>query len=294
MESARCKAFLYAVETGSFSGAAKILNYTPSGVSQLVTALESELGISLLHRNRKGVLPTASGESLLPAVREFLQQENRIFQLASQMNDLLVGSVTIAAYSSIASHWLPSVIRAFQKDYPQIQIHLMEGIRQDVTQWLDEKKADFGLISYQTSMPYDWIPLADDPMLAVLPKDHPLATQTAYPLENCAKEQFIMPALGRDTDVISLFEDHNLSTNIRFSTIGNFATLAMIEQGLGMSIMNGLITRNWQCDVVMLPLDPPQKITLGIAIPSLKNAPPAVKRFVEYAVIQLTRRDSEV
>ena len=64
--------------------------------------------------------------------------------------------------------------------------------------------------------------------------------------------------------------------------------MAMIEQGLGMSIMNELITRNWQCDVVKLPLVPPQQITLGIALPSLENASPAVKRFVQYAVDQLT------
>lgn len=50
-----------------------------------------------------------------------------------------------------------------------------------------------------------------------------------------------------------------------------------------MSIMNELITRNWQCDVVKLPIAPARSITLGIAVPSLKNASPAVKRFVKYA-----------
>ena len=52
MESARYKAFLAAVETGSFSRAAEQLNYTPSGVSQLVTALENELNVTLLHRTK--------------------------------------------------------------------------------------------------------------------------------------------------------------------------------------------------------------------------------------------------
>ncbi len=52
---------------------------------------------------------------------------------------------------------------------------------------------------------------------------------------------------------------------------------------MGMSIMNELITKRWECDVAKLPLDPPQQITLGIAIPSLKNSPPAVKRFVKFA-----------
>ncbi len=288
MESARCKAFLTAVEAGSFSKAAEVLNYTPSGVSQLVNALENELGFSLLRRNKKGVIPTENGEKILPAVREFLLQENRIYQLAAEMNGLLIGSITITAYSSIATHWLPSVIRAFQEDYPQIQIKLMEGIRQEVTKWLDEKTADVAFLSYKDPMPYDWIPLAEDQMLAVLPKTHPLAAEASYPLQNCEYERFIMPALGRDVDVFALFQDNNLNPTIQFSTLENFATMAMIEQGLGMSIMNELITRKWQCDVVKLPLDPPQQITLGIALPSLKSASPAVKRFVKYAVERLT------
>lgn len=284
MESARCKAFLAAVESGSFSKAAEVLAYTPSGVSQLVSALEHELGFSLLRRNTKGVTPTANGEKILPAVREFLLQENRIYQIAAEMNGLLVGSITIASYSSIATHWLPSVIRAFQADHPQIQIKLMEGIRQEVTKWLDDKIADVAFLSYRSPMPYDWIPLAKDQMLAVLPKTHPLAAEASYPLQNCEDERFIMPALGRDADVTALFHENHLNPRIQFSTLENFAAMAMIEQGLGMSIMNELITRNWQCDVVKLPLSPPQQITLGVALPSLKNAPPAVKCFVQYAV----------
>lgn len=288
MESARCKAFLASVEAGSFSKAAEVLNYTPSGVSQLVNALENELGFSLLRRNKRGVIPTENGEKFLPAVREFLLQENRIYQLAAEMNGLLIGSIIIAAYSSIATHWLPSVIRAFQEDYPQIKIKLMEGIRQEVTKWLDEKIADIAFLSYKDPMLYYWIPLAEDQMMAVLPKTHPLASETSYPLKNCEHERFIMPALGRDVDVVTLFQDNNLNPTIQFSTLENFATMAMVEQGLGMSIMNELITRKWQCDVVKLPLDPPQKITLGIALPSLEHASPAVKLFVKYAVERLT------
>lgn len=58
----------------------------------------------------------------------------------------------------------------------------------------------------------------------------------------------------------------------------------MVEQGFGMSIMNELITLRWQADVVKLPLDPPRHVTLGMAVPSLKKARPAVSRFAGYAL----------
>ena len=217
----------------------------------------------------------------MPAVREFLEKENRIYELAAEVKGLLVGSVTIAAYSSISTHWLPEVIRDFEQDYSQIEIRLMEGIRQEVTRWLDEKKADIGFLSYQEPMPYEWTPLDYDEMLAVLPKDHPYASKESYPLINCETDSFIMPALGRDDDVVSLFERNGIKLNIHFTTLENFATMAMIEKGLGMSVMNNLITEKWNCDVVKIPVDPPSRITLGLAVPSYKQASPAVKRFIK-------------
>ena len=290
METARCRAFLAAAETGSFSKAAEALSYTPSGVNQLVTALEKELGFPVFRRTTKGVTLTENGELLLPTVREFLRQEDRIFELSAEMNGLLIGSVTIASYSSIATHWLPAVIRAFQQDYPQIRIKLMEGIWQEVSKWLDDRAADIGFFSYQEGMPYDFIPLAEDPMLALLPKDHPLAQGETYPLENCKYDRFIMPALGCDDDVEALFAKNGIEPNVQFTTLESLSVMSMVEQGLGMSVMNKLITEKRICDIVMLPIDPPSQITLGVAMNSKADVSPAVKMFLKYAVRMLTKK----
>ena len=289
METARCRAVLAAAETGSFSKAAEVLRYTPSGVNQLVTALENELGFALFRRNTKGVALTENGELLLPTIREFLRQEDRIFELSTEINGLLVGSVTIASYSSIAAHWLPEVIRVFQQDFPHVNIRLMEGIWQEVSGWLDERTADIGFFSYQEGMPYEWIPLAEDPMLALLPRDHPLAGAASYPLKRCEQDSFIMPALGCDDDVEALFARNHVDPNIRYTTIENFSAMSMVEQGLGVSVMNKLITEKRICDVAMIPIDPPASITLGAALHSRADASPAVKMFLKYAVRMLTK-----
>ena len=257
METARCRAFLQAAETGSFSRAAEKLNYTPSGVSQLVTAMEETVGFPLLHRSRKGVRLTEAGERLLPAVRAFLQQDARIEQIAGEIRGVTVGEITIGTYPSISAQWLPQVIRRFQERYPRIKIHLMEGIE----------------------------------MMAILPRSHPLAEADRYPLSRLTEEDFIMPALGKDVDVVHLLEKNALEPNIVFSTVENYAVLSMIESGLGMSVMNRLITRKWDCDVAMLPLEPQEKLTLGVAAPDWDQASPAVRRFVEYAVKLLSQAE---
>ncbi len=107
MENARYRAFAVSVEMGSFSRAAEKMNYTPAGVCQLVNALEKELGFPLLTRDKKGVRPTADGEKILVVIRDLLHQEDRLSQLAAEINGLAMGRIVIGAYPSIATQWLP-------------------------------------------------------------------------------------------------------------------------------------------------------------------------------------------
>lgn len=158
--------------------------------------------------------------------------------LAADTKGLLIGSVTIASYSSIATHWLPEVISRFQSDYPQIKITMLEGCRTEVVKWLDDKLADVAFMSYREPFPYDWIPL---------------------------------------------FDEFGIEPDIRFSTVESFSALQMVEKGLGISIMNELITRNWPCEIVKLPISPPRSISFGIALNYLRHSSPAVKRFVKYS-----------
>lgn len=291
MESARCKAFIAAAESGSLSKAAEKLNYTASGVSQLITAMEADFGFPLLKRTRKGVTLTAEGEQMLPAIRTFIQQEKRIYELAADISGMQVGTIHIAAYSSIATHWLPKVIAGFKQKYPNIHINLMEGVRQEVLRWMEEGKADIGYLSSgETCEHYDWIPLAEDPMIAVLPKSHPLAGAPCYPLSRCKEEAFIMPAMGKDDDVVKLFKKYNIVPSIAYSTNESFSAWAMVENGLGISITNELLMHGWECDVAKVPVDPPEYITLGMILPSLRHASPAVRKFVKYTEDALKRK----
>lgn len=272
-----------AADTGSFSKAAELLSYTPSGVSQLVSALEADIGYPLLRRTNKGVTVTAEGEILIPAMREFLNSEDNIYQLAADTKGLLIGSVTIASYSSIATHWLPEVISRFQSDYPQIKITMLEGCRTEVVKWLDDKLADVAFMSYREPFPYDWIPLFEDRMMALLPREHPCAKLDSFPFELCRNEKLILPGFGHDDDVIPLFDEFGIEPDIRFSTVESFSALQMVEKGLGISIMNELITRNWPCEIVKLPISPPRSISFGMALNYLRHSSPAVKRFVKYS-----------
>lgn len=289
MDTARYKAFVASVDAGSFSAAAEKINYSPSGVSQLVNALEKEFGFTLLSRGKHGVRLTAEGRKILPLARSLVQKDEHLLQLISEINGLSTGSISIGAYSSIATHWLPPVIKEFQESFPNVEIRMREGIRQEVLGWMQDKLIDVAFCSYKSHDPYMWIPLDWDPLYAYLPKEHPLANAKVYPLNRLSEEKFIMPALGKDSDITELFKRTHHKPASMFTTLENFVVLSMIENNMGMSIMNGLIAERLDYDVVRIPLDPPERILLSIALPSLQDASPVVKRFVSFTKDRLQK-----
>ena len=291
METSRYRAFIKAVDLGSFSKAAKELAYTPSGVSQLISALEKDIGFSVLERTRSGVKPTENGKRILPIARAIIQEEDRLFQMSAELKGLSVGSVTIGSYPSVASHWLPKVLKAFREQFPNIEIRVMEGIHQEISEWLDNKEVDFGFMSYDPRTTYDWIPLAHDPMIAVLPANHRLANEKCYPLEECSNEDFIMPGKGQDIDTLGVLSRHDLHPRIAYETIETAATLGMIEAGMGITITNSLSTEKYDFKVSKVPIEPSEAILVGIAIPDKNTCAPAARHFIEFATKRLQQSD---
>lgn len=284
MESARCKAFIESVERGSFRAAAEALGYTPSAVSQLVAALEKELGLNLLVRSKKGVTVTSEGEKLLPIVRSYLAREKEMYELASEMQGISVGNLTIAAYPSVATTWLPEIVRTFQNDYPNVQFSIMEGIREEIFGHLDDHVADMGFMAYAEPMDYEWTPLAEEQIIAVVPENHRLAGAKSYPIKDCEKDSFIMTSWGNDMEVRNIFKKYKVAPEIKFTTYDTPATLAMVRMGLGVAFVNELSAQYWNEHLVKLPLDPPQKVEFGIAYTSHEHMTKAAKKFYDYAL----------
>jgi DNA-binding transcriptional LysR family regulator len=281
MDTEKCNILLRVVQAGSLSAAASELGYTPSGVTRAVNALEKELGFPVLARTSRGVTLTKDGEQVMPAVRELVHWDRHIRELSAQIRGLVTGEITIGAYFSVAANWLPPIIRDFQEAYPDICIHVAEGGNSQLREWLDERKIDCVILSQR---PYDgdWIFLQRDELMVWLPANHRRAHDTSFPVQEISGEDFIEEFPGLDTDIEWLRRTEPLQLNVKFTAADNYTTYRMVEAGLGVSINNKLMTASWQGHVVVLPMDPPHYINLGIAIPSLKEASPAVRTFISY------------
>ena len=279
MDTEKCQVLLKIIETGSFSRAAELLGYTPSGINRMVKSMEEETDFPLFTRSQKGVCLTTEGKRLLPIFRELVHWQKQLDQLCADICGLETGHLTIGTYYSTAACWLPQIIQTYQSSWPGIQIDLCEGGNSDLTKKLESRQLDCCFFSEYHGQ-CDWLPLRQDELVAWLPKDHPLANAAQFPLEALNDIPFIQPLPEQNTDLERLLSTHHLTPNVRFTTSDNYTAYSMVSAGLGMSLNNALMARSWNGPVAILPFDPPQYITLGIALPSLAQASPALKKFI--------------
>ena len=290
METARLRAYVETADKGSVKAAAESLGYTPSAISQLITALEKELGITLFTRSQKGMKLTAEGREMLPLVRSYLTHEEEIYTFAADLKGITRGKLVIASYPSIATTWLPEIVRSFKNDFPGIQISLMESIRSDVFRHFEQNEADLAFLAYSEPMPYEWIPLSETSVIAAVPEGHRLEAADSFPIAECEKDDFILGSWGKEMEIIEILNRNGVHPEIKYTTYDTPATLAMVRMGLGVSFVNELSAQFWNEHLVKLPLDPPQTITFGVAFPSREHMTVAAKKFLDYTLNYFGKR----
>lgn len=283
MDEVKCEALITAAEQGSLSRAARILGYTQPGISRMIHSLEEELGFPLLIRTKKGVELTPNGKTVLPYLEETVRAARLTHETSASILELLSGTLTIGCYYSVSSMILPPLLKRFGTDYPRVRIILREGTNAELAEALENRTIDFSLAApTPESLECDHIPILEDELVVWLPPSHPLAGKTAFPLEALTSYPFIITQPGQDTDIDRLLSKYHIHPDFHFATKDAYSTYRMVEAGLGISFNQSLFARGWKGNVVTLPFDPPQVIHLDISIPSLKEASPAAKKFIQY------------
>ncbi|MDY3026978.1 MAG: LysR family transcriptional regulator [Candidatus Faecivicinus sp.] len=282
MDVKKYEVFVSAVDCGSLTKAAEAMGLTQSGVSHIIAAVEAELQLPLLKRTRTGARLTPEGERVIGYLREIVRQEKRMFKEAERLNELAAGTIRIGTFTSVATHWLPAMMMEFQKEYPQIDFQLFNGDYHDVDRWVTDGSVDIAFITLPTELKCRVIPLYEDALAAVLPKGHPLAAQPVCRVEDVAKEAFISLLEASNHDARRALDAVNMKPNVRFRTKDDYAVIAMVRQGLGVSIMPSLLLRGNSENIEIRPIDPPVSRTIALAVAGDDPAP-APRKFAEFA-----------
>lgn len=275
-------AFIKAVEYGSFTRAAEALSYTQSGVSRMIHDLELEWKVSLLERSRAGVRLTSDGLKLLPYAKNVCEEYRKLQMQVDDLNGLKSGIIRIGTFSSVATHWLPNIIKHFQEDYPHIEYELLLGDYSEIESWIMEGRVDCGFLRLPTHKELETMFLEQDRLLVVLPETHPLAGCERFPVAALCEDPFMLLEKGGKAEVSEIFERYHLNPDVRFTTLDDYAIMSMVENGLGISILPELILKRAPYRIVTKELAVPAYRNIGLALRDKKSASLAMKRFLEY------------
>jgi len=287
-------AFIKTVEFGSFTKAAEVLNYSQSGISRMINDLEKEWRVSLLERGRAGVRLTSDGLKLLPFARSVCNEFEKLQIQVDELNGLQSGLIRIGTFSSVATHWLPNIIKEFQKDYPNIDYELLLGDYTEIEGWILEGRVDCGFIRLPTIPEFETIFLEQDKLLVILPEDHPMADCERFPVKALCDYPFMLLEKGAKAEISEIFEKCNIEPNVHFTTWDDYAIMSMIESGLGISILPELILQRIPYRIITKELDIPAYRKIGLAMRDKKTASLAVKRFIDYLQYRNNSTNDEV
>ena len=285
MDSKKLRAFLNVIQSGSLTRAAEALNYTQSGMTHMMNALEKELGVTLLCRGRNGIELTETAERLLPKIEAFVSAADALEDAVAQISGSAAPLLRIGAYSSMAQHWLPEIIRRFRQEVPTADTAIrMEGLT-ELYRLLQNGDLDCAFVSYHPeylSGDEAWLPLRNDELVAVLPEDYPVKGGL-FGMRGFDGAEFLMPAYDFSLDIEPIFSAAGVQPNILRTNLDDPAILSMVEHGLGLSILSELIMRHRQDRVLALPLTPPAYRELGIAFHTDGHDAGLIGQFVECA-----------
>lgn len=284
MNFSQLHCFVALADTGSFTETAYTTHLTQSAVSHALAALERELGVSLLERNNKGVVAlTGIGRDLLPHARALLAQVEAIEQGARAARGLVKGNLRLGSIPPVASPLLAGVIAHFHQHYPDIDVVLFEGNFQEVEEWLGSNVIDVGFVHHPTKG-MESTSLATYELYVFVANGHRLHTRTSVTIDELRDESWIARPTGCDLQAIFEHQEEKHRPSIRYQASEGTTILAMVREGLGITVLPRKLLSDKLEGITAIPLDPPYPLQIGLAVRSMASASPAARLFVQTAV----------
>lgn len=279
MDSKKLEILMTAVDLGSLSKASEVVGYTQSGLTHLVDSLEREIGLTLVQRDHSGISLTKDGEALMPSIREFLRANAKLENEIAAITDQKTETIRIAAYASIAMHWMPEILYRFRRVCPEVTVDLrMVDHEFEPFELLEKCQTDVIFAARQDGFSCDWTPLCEDRMYAILPPDYPAAGRTEFPIEEFRGKEFLMPYGRFDVDVQAAFAKNGVRARIRPCHVDDETVIRMVGKGLGLSMMAEMMLRGKTSGVQILPIAPVTSRELGMGLPARTRIPEAISR----------------
>ena len=235
--------FVTAADHGSIAEAAQVLNISQPSVSSAVAKLEDLLGVQLFIRHHaQGISLTPAGQRMVVEMRALLAHAGDVRSSAERLGEEVTGDFNVGCFMTIASFYMPGLIRSFESAYPEAHIRLNEGMQTDLVGGLETGQFELAVL-YDVDLEgrLETEVLADFPPYALLAEEHPLADRQTISLADLTNEPMILlDILPSSHYFTTLFIHLGFEPNIRYRSPSFETVRSMVGNGFGYSV---LVTR---------------------------------------------------
>ena len=278
--------FVSIAETLSFRRSAERLNITQPALSQRIRALEAEIAVRLLERDRRHVGLTPSGAAFLEPARAAVAYANLAKLQAKRAADGEVGVLrlgfTVIAFYSV----LPEAVRAYRARYPQVAVELTEMVSPLLERALEEGSLDLGVLHPPLeARNLGKCALPDQQLVLALPQAHPLASCERISAKDLAGQPFLLPPRSVGPRIydrlIAYFQKQGINPRVVQEVTPMTTLTAFVSAGEGLGFVTEGIAAVPRPGVVFRPLSPaPPSLPMAVAWRG-KMLPPVGRRFLD-------------
>ena len=262
--------FITVVDEGSFTGAAELLGVSQPGLSHQVLALERELGgpllerlprkVRLLERDKRGTRLTPAGRTALPHARASLAHAQRASSAARRASGVETGELHVGTLYSISTGVLPGALRTWRRNYPELQVHLVEFPHtNELIAAMEAGQADVAV----GPTPPEWegpcrVIGVEEFVIAAAPEALPYRDGAQVPLADLAQQEWVhYTARSGLSDILnSACEQAGFTPRLSVRTEQSPSALSLARAGVGLALLPGNIIPP-HFDGTLLRPDPP-------------------------------------
>lgn len=281
----RLRVFRAVVAAGSVNRAAANLGYTPSAVSQHLAALQRETGLRLVERNGRGIEPTGTGRLLAAEAAPALEQLAALDSLVADLREGRVGRLSVSYFASAGASWIPPVVAALTREFPDLRLDLRLSELADGQQPGPDVEVFVQGHDGGTDSGYDVYRLLEEPYVAVLPRDHRLAGRESIPLRELADEPWVDSDFARGPcrqAVLDACSSVGFTPAFRVQTHDYPTAVSFVAAGVGLTVLPRLGLATLVPDeLVAVPVDPVPVRRIAVRVRESLRANPAARRIVE-------------
>ena len=281
------RAFVEVVRQGGFSQAADVVALTQSSVSKAIKTLEDELGMPLLNRLGHRNELTAAGEIAYSRALILLAEHSDLVAEINDLRGLKRGVLRIGLPPVGCGVLFATMFATYRRRYPDIDIELTEYGSKRLRECLEAGEVDLAALLLPIDEGFDYQPVRNEPLMAVLPISHPLAQRKRIDFSDLADSPFILFDAGfaLNAKILAACERKGVQPRVAARSGQIDFIVDLVSAGLGAAFLPRMLAHKHQHPgIALIPLDEPHTDWhIALAWRASAHLPPAARAWLELA-----------